>query len=86
MAGTGLAFALKGSGPSRQQIEEGIAINPNVQQVTGSSWDNGKLMVMVSWRDLTKAQSSAEYLCQLFPLRSVIWDDKLGDPHRVRCE
>ncbi|TPL42636.1 MULTISPECIES: hypothetical protein [unclassified Mesorhizobium] len=85
-AGTGLAFAVKGSGPTQQQIEDGIAGTWNVQQVASSSWDDDKLMVLVSWKDLTKGNSAADQLCQTFPVSSIVWDDKLGEPHSHHCK
>ena len=85
-AGTGLAYALMPSGPTQKQIEAGIAGTWNVQEVGSSSWDHDKLMVLVSWKDLTQAQSAAEQLCQIFPVSSLIWDDKLAVPHSYHCQ
>ncbi|TPJ51652.1 MULTISPECIES: hypothetical protein [unclassified Mesorhizobium] len=86
-AGTGLAYALMPSGPTHQQVEDAIAGTGNVQEVVSSSWDHDKLMVLVSWKDLTKGQSAAEQLCLFFPqVSSIHWDNKAGEQHRYQCK
>ncbi|ESY35786.1 hypothetical protein NKK48_01665 [Mesorhizobium sp. C386A] len=83
--GTGLAFAFKSSGPTKEQTDAGIASTWNVQEVS-SSWEGDKLMALVTWKDLTQAQSAADQLCQLFPLSKVLWDNKLGEARAYECQ
>ncbi|RWF99286.1 MAG: hypothetical protein EOQ53_29745 [Mesorhizobium sp.] len=86
-AGTGLAYALTSSGPSHAQIEDAVSGSWNVQQLVGSSWMDDKVMVLVAWKDPSRAQDASRQICQFFPKVSKIhWDDSAGDPHRYECQ
>lgn len=83
--GTGLAVGLHQPQLSNKDIENGIANSWNVQEVEFVSWNDDKAIVILKWKELPKAIQASEQLCKFFPIDSVHWNNKLGEPRGHLC-
>ncbi|WP_353640756.1 hypothetical protein [Mesorhizobium sp. WSM2239] len=86
VAGTGIVFGFKKSGPSQEEIAAGIGHTWNVQRVVQSAMVDGEFWVELAWKDATKANQAATEMCSLFPVATIVWEPVPGHPRSINCK